>query len=645
MCSARSSGCRGSASPATPTSIAAVSRPPRAPRATCRPRGGRPRASTMRAPGSPSWASTKRWRAIAATPPKRQAVLAVWRASLSTPASPATRTRMRTGWARAALSCHSPQGWRVISASFEHERTAFPLTGAHRKVSCDQCHKTEASTSRRVFRGTAFQSCTACHRDSHAGRLGQSCTTCHTTQSWSAASATFDHSKSGYPLLGRHAAVKCAECHAAGRPRRLAHAACTDCRSDHHLGQLARRADGGRCEACHDVSGFAQPRFSAIDHEKTPFPLPAPIAPWPATNAIGRCPSSSCAPGRCGSHGQRGDRAAALPVHHLRDLPHRSPRRHDGAGTRGVPHLSPYGRVAHRGVRPCRHGLSLQGAHAAVACAGCHAREGSPRTARASVRFGGAPTGCTDCHKDRHEGRFAREGTTTCTRCHQPTRWADVRFDHDRETRFVLDGAHVRVACARCHRDAAGVARYRGLPLTCAGCHRPLHEHSNSREPAVRRPRRPAGAGHATGPDASHRPGPDAAGRADRARTVQRAEPARHLEDRLRAVPRRGELAEMAGQGRVQARADGVQAAAGAHPGALPVLPPQPGLLARGHRLRRLPSRSAPGRLGLRVPALPHAHQLDEPARHGERARAHTVPAPRRARQGRLLGLPSKVGR
>lgn len=369
-------------------------------------------------------------------------------------------------------SCHSPEGWRVMSAGFDHERTAFPLTGAHRRVSCDQCHKPEAGTSRRVFRGTSFQSCTACHRDPHAGRLGQGCTSCHTTQSWSAASAAFDHAKSGYPLLGRHAAVKCAECHAAGRPRRLAHAACTDCHADHHLGQLSRRPDGGRCEACHDVSGFAQPRFSASEHEKTAFPLTGahravscdechrrvPVERLRALGVVAatgkgeteqlRFPSATCATCHADPHGGTTARVRAECSTCHRTAAWRSVEFDHGAT-----------------------GFALQGAHAAVACAGCHAREGSPRNARASLRFGGAPTACTGCHKDRHEGRFAREGTTTCTRCHQSTRWADVRFDHDRETRFPLDGAHARVVCARCHRDAAGVARYRGLPLTCAGCH------------------------------------------------------------------------------------------------------------------------------------------------------------------------------
>ncbi len=69
-------------------------------------------------------------------------------------------------------SCHTPAGWRQLSASFDHGRTAFPLTGSHRKVSCDQCHRPQAGSSARLFKGTAFQSCTACHSDPHVSRLG-----------------------------------------------------------------------------------------------------------------------------------------------------------------------------------------------------------------------------------------------------------------------------------------------------------------------------------------------------------------------------------------------------------------------------------------------------------------------------------------
>ena len=83
----------------------------------------------------------------------------------------------------------------------------------------------------------------------------------------------FDHSRTGFSLLGEHAEVKCDSCHRPGRPRPLRHARCTDCHQDRHAGQLAGRADGGRCETCHDVNGFKPARFSPEDHARTRMPL------------------------------------------------------------------------------------------------------------------------------------------------------------------------------------------------------------------------------------------------------------------------------------------------------------------------------------------------------------------------------------
>jgi hypothetical protein len=45
-------------------------------------------------------------------------------------------------------------------------------------------------------------------------------------------------------------------------------------------------------------------------------------------------------------------------------------------------------------------------------------------------------------------------------------------FDHAKQARFPLDGAHAALGCRSCHRDplpADGVIR---LPQTCGGCHR-----------------------------------------------------------------------------------------------------------------------------------------------------------------------------
>ena len=61
--------------------------------------------------------------------------------------------------------------------SFDHSETRFPLTGRHRRVACESCHKsTLKDTPRR---------CISCHRkdDVHRGRR-PNCEKCHVTTNW-----------------------------------------------------------------------------------------------------------------------------------------------------------------------------------------------------------------------------------------------------------------------------------------------------------------------------------------------------------------------------------------------------------------------------------------------------------------------------
>ncbi len=181
---------------------------------------------------------------------------------------------------RACSSCHTEQAWKP-APGFDHAKTAWPLTGRHAAASCEKCHSTRkpdpanAAVTYRVFRTVAGKDCASCHEDTHKGRLGTNCSSCHTTSGWKSAVVTagFDHSKTAYPLTGRHAGVSCEKCHVPGRPMRLKHDRCTDCHADAHAGQLARRADGGRCESCHDVNGFRPARFGPEDHAKTTYAL------------------------------------------------------------------------------------------------------------------------------------------------------------------------------------------------------------------------------------------------------------------------------------------------------------------------------------------------------------------------------------
>jgi len=98
----------------------------------------------------------------------------------------------------------------------------------------------------------------------------------------------------------------------------------------------------------------------------------------------------------------------------------------------------------------------LTNAHVKVACSGCHAGE----------VFKGLPLTCIGCHsiQDVHDDRFG----TKCETCHVNTKWAEIRFEHDRDTKFALDGAHKTVACNDCHLQNVFTHPMKG---NCADCH------------------------------------------------------------------------------------------------------------------------------------------------------------------------------
>ncbi|NWG08003.1 MAG: hypothetical protein HXY35_15105 [Chloroflexi bacterium] len=74
-------------------------------------------------------------------------------------------------------ACHTPKDWD--DATFDHNRSNFPLTGRHVGLACEQCH------SNGQFAGLST-ACVSCHSDPtfHAGMFGTNCAECHTTENW-----------------------------------------------------------------------------------------------------------------------------------------------------------------------------------------------------------------------------------------------------------------------------------------------------------------------------------------------------------------------------------------------------------------------------------------------------------------------------
>lgn len=378
------------------------------------------------------------------------------------------------------LSCHGQEAWRPVSG-FRHDGTRYPLRGRHAEVACVGCHPREegaGTEARFVFSGLPFEDCASCHRDPHAARFPGRCASCHDERSWSRVDgAAFDHDLTRYPLRGRHAAVDCARCHAAGEPRRpLAHARCTDCHEDVHARQLRVSAGRRDCEDCHDLGGFSPARYTLARHDEEPnrFPLRGAHRAVPcrdchaasAANPAGRFrfEDRDCEACHADPHGRAlafgGEARRCVNCHRVESW---RLSRFDHATT----------------------DFPLEGRHAEFACRGCHA----PLAGRPSgeLQLSGLRGDCAACHEDPHRGQFQKAGAslTRCDRCHDSRDWLAARFDHGRDARFALDGAHAALACAACHRPEAegGATRYRPLPTDCRSCHPDLAPRSEGGAP------------------------------------------------------------------------------------------------------------------------------------------------------------------
>ncbi len=345
--------------------------------------------------------------------------------------------------------CHTEDGWRVRGGATHaersfHDRTAFPLEGAHAEVVCRACHGPFRGEPAR-FRGLAFRRCGDCHADAHAGQLAArpgapaaDCGACHSVTTF--APARFEaeqHAATSFPLDGSHRVVACRACHpldghlsekvpAATRARLerqhrplLVSAAvlrphetlarCSSCHADPHAGQFTTAMAARDCAACHTTASFH-----------------------------------------------------AITFDHARDST-----------------------------------FSLAGAHARVACASCHTRAAGSNKAVEPVRYRPLDGSCGSCHRDPHAGQFTwqvarddaaapakrRDDAKDCGACHAATTFAATTFRHDdgRATTFALEGRHAQLACGACHKpvrlaDGATTVRYRPLPRTCSGCHVDFHK-------------------------------------------------------------------------------------------------------------------------------------------------------------------------
>lgn len=123
-------------------------------------------------------------------------------------------------------ACHNPVGW--TPSTFDHQKSAFPLTGAHLALQCTQCH----TSGQFAGLGTT---CVACHADPawHLGTMGSDCASCHTTAAWSPAQFNRSHPSFGEEGGVGHGGATCMTCH----PNNVFTFTCLACHSSNNPNQ------------------------------------------------------------------------------------------------------------------------------------------------------------------------------------------------------------------------------------------------------------------------------------------------------------------------------------------------------------------------------------------------------------------------
>jgi hypothetical protein len=169
--------------------------------------------------------------------------------------------------AQSCQECHSTKNF-TERFKFDHNKTTYPLKGAHTNVECSLCHtptnfifpvKPGHHMNKYLFPQIQKDSCLACHHDVHKGQLPKDCTQCHSVEKWKP--ANFDHQlQSRFPLKGKHAETKCEKCHTTDKSDVVVDfkksvplvkykpmdTQCLACHKDVHKGHF-----GTACASCH----------------------------------------------------------------------------------------------------------------------------------------------------------------------------------------------------------------------------------------------------------------------------------------------------------------------------------------------------------------------------------------------------------
>jgi len=325
----------------------------------------------------------------------------------------------------ACADCHTDRNWKDFR--FDHDKTRYKLRNKHVEVPCKGCHANDR------YKETPMD-CYSCHKkdDKHKGQEGTKCEECHDDRSWK--KSPFDHNKSRFPLMGKHAKVECKKCHLTPAFKD----APMDCYSCHKKDDKHKGTYGEKCEGCHAENDWKTITFDHDLHSKYPL--------------RGRHITTKCESCHKG-HLYKDKTPADCNACHKKD------DKHKGQFAEKCEHCHT---ERDWKVLLFEHDhdtkYPLRGKHRTTKCESCH---------KGHLYKDKTQADCNACHKkdDKHKGQFAEK----CEHCHTERDWKVLLFEHDHDTKYPLRGKHRTTACESCHK---GRLYQDKTPTACYACHK-----------------------------------------------------------------------------------------------------------------------------------------------------------------------------
>jgi hypothetical protein len=412
------------------------------------------------------------------------------------------RKSVKLGKLNQCLSCHNERSWDKIH-NFEHSTsTRYVIDGKHNELKCEECHlikqnpKSKTSAVSPVYHWDKLneKTCENCHASPHAKSftkdlLKKRCTECHLTEGWTVFKKDgkhFDHSATRFALSGKHSSIACKDCHVIDKKQvfKFKHFEgqfCIDCHKSQHEKQFSPKFSTTACFQCHTSKNFTE--LKVFDHNQTRYPLKASHMNLKCSEC--HTPTSQMFTGKnphamgkflfpelmikscstCHSDYHKAQLGLDCAKCHTEDKWKKTIFEHNKQSS-----------------------FQLSGAHVTTKCESCHKdlvgqKVEFSKKIYSVVQYKPLKSECASCHSDFHKGQLGNE----CNACHTTEKWKPTIFDHNKQSRFKVEGKHKDLNCIKCHLVERGqtvkfqskefkVVHYKPLAPQCLACHKDPHK-------------------------------------------------------------------------------------------------------------------------------------------------------------------------